>query len=196
MPVGAIVFAEHWLFPLLGVAQYRAERRGRFINWAALLTWAVTLAFCFLVLGKLFQVHLFYLWLPGYLLALFLYTGLSALAGAGEMVEAATAAGGTAATAGSAATALRAEPSPASGGSLPRWRRTARALAAASLAAILGAALARVLTGMDAGTFYVLVNVSTLVWFASGTLWLTPGLFGIPEVTCKRSSGCCGSSQA
>jgi len=160
------------------VAQYRAERRRSFVNWAALLTWAAALAFCFLVLGKLLQVHLFFMWLPGYLLALVLYTGLSALAGAGEKVEAAPSTSGAA---GAAPAAPRASELRPNGGSMPRWRKAARALAAASLAAIIGAALARALTGMDANAFHVMVNVSTLVWFASGTLWLTPGLFGIPE---------------
>jgi hypothetical protein len=36
---------------------------------------------------------------------------------------------------------------------------------------------------METGAFYATVNISTLVWFVSGTLWLTPGLFGIPEGT-------------
>ena len=36
MPVGAIVVAEHWIFPRLGIEQYSAERRGWTMNWAAL----------------------------------------------------------------------------------------------------------------------------------------------------------------
>ncbi|MBN2207362.1 MAG: hypothetical protein JW742_08150 [Candidatus Aminicenantes bacterium] len=73
MPVGAVVFAEHWLFPLLGIEQYRAERRGRAFNWIALLVWAGTLAACFMM-----PFHLFFRWLPGYGIALAAYTGLSA----------------------------------------------------------------------------------------------------------------------
>lgn len=71
MPVGAVVAAEHWLFPRLGLPRYEAETRGWWINWRALLTWGGTLAFCYLL-----PIHLFFRWLPGYLFALGLYTVL------------------------------------------------------------------------------------------------------------------------
>lgn len=69
MPVGAIVFAEHWIFPKLGIPQYQAEKHGWAVNWRALGVWAGTLAFCFAL-----PIHLFFRWLPGYLLALAAYT--------------------------------------------------------------------------------------------------------------------------
>ena len=74
MPIGAIVFAEHWLFPLLKLEQYRTEKRGRAFNWIALAVWAGTLVICFLL-----PIHLFFRWLPGYFIALVSYTLLSAL---------------------------------------------------------------------------------------------------------------------
>jgi cytosine permease len=74
MPIGAIVFAEHWLFPLFKLEQYRAEKRGWAFNWAALSVWAGTLIICFLL-----PIHLFFRWLPGYFIALISYTLLSAL---------------------------------------------------------------------------------------------------------------------
>ncbi|MCR4413376.1 MAG: hypothetical protein NUV77_13230, partial [Thermoguttaceae bacterium] len=40
-PVGAIVVAEHWLFPLFGWTQYWSTRKGQLINWPALLAWLV-----------------------------------------------------------------------------------------------------------------------------------------------------------
>ncbi len=69
MPIGAIVFAEHWLFPILRLEQYRTEKQGQFINWKALTVWAGTLALCFFM-----PMHLFFRWLPGYFAALFTYT--------------------------------------------------------------------------------------------------------------------------
>ena len=69
MPVGAIVFAEHWLFPLLGMEQYRTERRGLFLNWKALSVWVGTLAVCWFL-----PMHLFFRWLPGYVIAVCTYT--------------------------------------------------------------------------------------------------------------------------
>jgi len=68
MPVGAIVFAEHWILPRLGLEPYRAERRNQVLNGAALAVWIVTLAFCYFL-----PIHLFFRWLPGYLFALVAY---------------------------------------------------------------------------------------------------------------------------
>ncbi len=69
MPIGAIVFAEHWLFPRLAIEQYKTERQGRIINWRALIVWLGTLALCFFM-----PIHLYFRWLPGYAIALFSYT--------------------------------------------------------------------------------------------------------------------------
>jgi purine-cytosine permease-like protein len=74
MPVGAIVFAEHWIFPRLGLETYRAEKRGWVVNPAVLAVWAGTLIVVFLL-----PLHLYFKWLPGYALALVSYTGLAAL---------------------------------------------------------------------------------------------------------------------
>jgi len=74
MPVGAIVFAEHWLFPRLRLPRYRAEAEGALVNWRAALVWAGTLAACYFM-----PLHLFYRWLPGYAIALagYLVLGLA-----------------------------------------------------------------------------------------------------------------------
>jgi len=72
MPVGAVVFAEHWLFPKLGLVQYRAEKYKMFINWPSLITWIGTLVIVFLL-----PIHMFFKWLPGYFIALVLYISLS-----------------------------------------------------------------------------------------------------------------------
>lgn len=73
MPVGAIVFAEHWLFPLLKIEQYRAEKRGWTFNVAALAVWLGTLAAVFAL-----PLHLYFRWLPGWVIALVSYTVLAA----------------------------------------------------------------------------------------------------------------------
>jgi purine-cytosine permease-like protein len=69
MPIGAVVVAEHWILPRLGVTPYRAERLGWTFSVPALTVWFGTLLFCFLL-----PVHLFFKWLPGYVLALVVYT--------------------------------------------------------------------------------------------------------------------------
>ncbi len=68
MPVGAIVFAEHWLFPRLGIEQYRTERQQSIMNWRALIVWAATLALC-----SVMPFHLYFRWLPGYFFAMVCY---------------------------------------------------------------------------------------------------------------------------
>jgi purine-cytosine permease-like protein len=73
MPIGAVVFTEHWIFPLLGVEQYRAEKSGWAFNWAALAVWLGTLAACFLL-----PIHLYFKWLPGWFIAAGSYTVLMA----------------------------------------------------------------------------------------------------------------------
>jgi purine-cytosine permease-like protein len=72
MPIGAIVFAEHWIFPRLKLEQYSAEKRGWVFNWLALGIWAGTLVVCFLM-----PIHLYFRWLPGYFIALVSYILLS-----------------------------------------------------------------------------------------------------------------------
>jgi hypothetical protein len=74
MPIGAIVFTEHWIFPLLKIEQYTAEKRGWAFNWTALVVWLGTIAVCFLL-----PVHLFFKWLPGWFIAAGSYTLLMAL---------------------------------------------------------------------------------------------------------------------
>jgi cytosine permease len=68
MPIGAIVFAEHWIFPRLKIEQFQAEKRKVLFNWRALSVWIGTLVVCFLL-----PLHLFFRWLPGYVLALSAY---------------------------------------------------------------------------------------------------------------------------
>jgi hypothetical protein len=71
MPVGAIVFAEHWVFPLLRIEPYQAEKRGWTFNLVALAVWLGTLAVCFFL-----PLHLYFRWLPGWVIALVSYTAL------------------------------------------------------------------------------------------------------------------------
>jgi len=106
MPIGAVVFAEHWLFPLMGLEQYWAEKRKVMFNWPALITWIAVLLIClwpyaisiaaalglpsFLisllqavdVFNPVSKLHLYFRWLPGYILAMVLYIGLSIAWGA------------------------------------------------------------------------------------------------------------------
>ncbi|MFO7981406.1 MAG: hypothetical protein R6V00_11340 [Candidatus Aminicenantes bacterium] len=65
MPIGAVVLAEHWIFPALKIPRFQAEKKKRLFNWEALGVWVGTLVICYFM-----PLHLYFRWLPGYLLAL------------------------------------------------------------------------------------------------------------------------------
>ncbi len=111
MPIGAVIFAEHWLFPLLGLRQYWVEKRRVPVNTPALIVWVVVVAICFpwedfgvrqvngasepvfRSLMAMLGVDLFFRWLPGWFLAVAGYVLLCRLTPAarrepGETAEA------------------------------------------------------------------------------------------------------------
>jgi NCS1 family nucleobase:cation symporter-1 len=69
-PVGAIVATEHWIFPRLGMQRYWAEKLA--LNVPALIAWGLAIAIA-LLLERSGLVHLFYLFLPTYLLTSAVY---------------------------------------------------------------------------------------------------------------------------
>lgn len=89
MPIGAIIVAEHWLFPVVGLRRYWTDKTGRLINPAALVTWGVVLVLCFPIEDftgglvrspmALMGVELFFRWLPGWFIAVGLYLALCKL---------------------------------------------------------------------------------------------------------------------
>ncbi len=68
MPVGAIVFTEHWILPRIGVDKYLGESKGVILNWRAVVVWVGTLAIAWLL-----PMHLFYRWLPCWFIAVAAY---------------------------------------------------------------------------------------------------------------------------
>ncbi|MCL4201947.1 MAG: hypothetical protein KJ000_05590 [Pirellulaceae bacterium] len=76
MPMGAVVFVDFWLAGRLGFQDQYAQRRGIAFNWAAGLTWFVTLAVC-VALVKYAGVAIFFVSLPGWFVAAALYIVLS-----------------------------------------------------------------------------------------------------------------------
>lgn len=80
-PAGAVVLTEHWLFPHLGLTRYWAHYQGKALNWPALVAWVGSVAVG-LALERAGILHLFYLFIPVYLLTVASYIGLATLAGA------------------------------------------------------------------------------------------------------------------
>jgi NCS1 family nucleobase:cation symporter-1 len=81
MPVGAIVFVEHWVFPRIGLERFWASRKGLVVSWPALVAWLGSVALA-VAAWQSGWIHLFFLALPTWLLTAVGYVLLSALAGA------------------------------------------------------------------------------------------------------------------
>jgi len=86
-PIGAIVVAEHWLFPRLGWTRFWSARKGQSVNVPALASWlaGVGLAAAAWVSKQVYGqeiVHEFFLVIPVWILTTGLYLGLAAWAGA------------------------------------------------------------------------------------------------------------------
>lgn len=86
MPVGAIVFVEHWIFPKIGLTRFRASRKKLLVSWPALLSWAIGIGVA-LTLEQTGTLHLFFLFLPVWFLTAVLYIIFSSIAGAREKFE-------------------------------------------------------------------------------------------------------------
>ena len=81
LPVGAIVFAEYWIFPKIGLARHWVSRQQKLMNWPALLTWVISI-YLAMVLWYANVLHLFFLFIPVWFLSIALYIGLAAIGGA------------------------------------------------------------------------------------------------------------------
>ena len=72
MPMGAIIFMDVQVFPKLGLASDFAWKENLKINWAAAMTWGLTLLFC-IGLNIYAEIEVFFLGLPGWFIAIFTY---------------------------------------------------------------------------------------------------------------------------
>ena len=93
MPMGAVVFVDFWLMKKLGMQSEYAVKSGRRFNWAAGLTWVITLTVCVaaVTLGDLSK---FFVSLPGWVFASILYLALSKALQRGDSNSVAMAASG------------------------------------------------------------------------------------------------------
>jgi len=80
MPIGAIVFTEHWVFPRIGFTRYWASHKKLTLSWPALLSWIIAIATA-LVLEQTGTLHLFFLFIPIWILTMVLYIAFAAAAG-------------------------------------------------------------------------------------------------------------------
>ena len=76
MPAGAVIFADVYWLPKLGLKDEYAERSGSRFNGAVAITWILTLVVC-LVLNLATGVEIFFLGLPGWFIAVVIYVAAS-----------------------------------------------------------------------------------------------------------------------
>ncbi|MFC1693097.1 purine-cytosine permease family protein [Candidatus Latescibacterota bacterium] len=72
MPMGAIIFADFWILPRLGLKSNFAEVTNTAFNWSAGITWIATL-----VVALVLPLEIFFKGLPGWFIALISYIVLS-----------------------------------------------------------------------------------------------------------------------
>ncbi|MEE9602925.1 MAG: hypothetical protein V3V75_06445, partial [Thermoguttaceae bacterium] len=78
VPMGAVIFADHYLMKKLGMVEFYAERTGRRFHWPPLLAWILSLLIC-LALWRFMGIGVFFLCLPGWPLAGLIYLATSKL---------------------------------------------------------------------------------------------------------------------
>ena len=72
MPMGAVIFADMWLLPKLGLMSNFAERSGAMVNWSAGIAWIVTLGIVLML-----PIEIFFKGLPGWFIAVIIFSVLS-----------------------------------------------------------------------------------------------------------------------
>ena len=74
MPMGAVIFADFWIFPLIGLKNNFAEMTGFPINFSAGISWIVTLTVAIFI-----PLEIFFKGLPGWFIAVILYVIFSSI---------------------------------------------------------------------------------------------------------------------
>lgn len=77
MPMGAVIFVDYYLFRKLGLHEYYAEASRTRFNWAAALTWFITLGACWAFVHHYGNDKIFFVGLPAWFLASLLYVVIS-----------------------------------------------------------------------------------------------------------------------
>ena len=83
VPVGAIVFAEHFLFPKLGLTRYWVTYKQLQHSSAAVLSWALGLVFGF-TLNAIDIMPFYYLFIPTWIFSIIVYIQLAKRYGAAD----------------------------------------------------------------------------------------------------------------
>jgi len=172
MPMGAIVVVEHWLFPRLGWNRCWAGRQGLLVNTPALIAWLGSVVGG-LVASYLGWIHLFFVFIPVWIVAALTYTVLAGLWGARAKPPADT-----------DVAALQARGDAPESSQMPRAEiadstvagRTAGQITVAALIACLVVPVWMFVTNqrteLRMTIFGVVATLATIVYFITATIWL------------------------
>ena len=78
MPMGAVIFADFWILPKLGLRSDFAEKARLPLNWAAAIAWVSSMAFCVVLLALLGSDKIYFVSLPAWFVTVVIYVVLSA----------------------------------------------------------------------------------------------------------------------
>jgi len=76
MPMGAVIFADHFLVKKAGMLPFFAEKKKISFFLPPAIAWLLTLSLC-LLMNLRFGLQIFFLGLPGWFIAVLIYMGLS-----------------------------------------------------------------------------------------------------------------------
>lgn len=174
MPMGTIVVMEHWLFPRLGWNRCWAARRGLLINTPAMVAWIGSVV-AGLVASYLGWIHLFFVFIPVWILAAITYLLLAGLFGARGTIPVGVDTKSSEAPPADDAPAASTVPPQEDAGSTVAGRASGR-IAIVSLAACLVVPLwmfvTNTRTDLRMTVFGAVAGLATMVYFVSATIWL------------------------
>ena len=68
MPMGAVLFADYWILPKLGMISNYAEIKKILFSWPSAVSWL-----CTLVIAYFLPLEIYFLALPGWFIAIMIY---------------------------------------------------------------------------------------------------------------------------
>jgi purine-cytosine permease-like protein len=72
IPMGGVIFADHYLLERWGLKSYFAEKHNLMFNWSAGATWFLMLALA-LIMNLVYSVELYFLPVPVWILSVIVY---------------------------------------------------------------------------------------------------------------------------
>jgi len=147
MPMGAVIFVDFWLLRRFKLRSYFAEESGQDFNWAAGLTYFLTVAACLALVQSDIEINgarpfqIYFVSLPGWFLAALLYIGLSVIYQRGYH-------------------------------ELPGFKLGAQIISWASLALLLIPGFSYLAGGVELDSVKGLMIAASVVWFLSTPVWM------------------------